>query len=113
MSLQTATKERAEKPNPLVLDVAVSETKRYAASIVDNPKACPMLPVLTSHGGALETLCYMHGYLAGIADFAGATPTRDVMNSMVRDALSDDNVRDIVLKMTLSLDECINPPQDY
>ena len=113
MSQQTAIKKRTAAPNPLALDVAVNETKRYAARIVDDPKACPMFPPLTGHGGAMETLCYMHGYLAGIADFAGATPTKSMMNSMVRDALSDDNVRDIVVKMAPSLEEVINPAQDY
>ena len=72
-----------------------------------------MFPVINEYHGILQTLCYMHGYLAGIVDFAGATPTRDVMNSMVRDALSDDNVRDIVVKVAPSLEDVINPAQDY
>ncbi len=113
MSLQSATKEKAEKPNPLALDVAVEATKRYAARIVDDPKACPMFPLVTEHNGPLETLCYMQGYLAGIVGFTGAIPSRKVMDALVHDALSDDNVRDIVVKMAPSLEDVIHPAQDY
>ena len=113
MSLQKVRGKVAEEPNELALDVAVEATKRYAARIVDDPEACPMFPLLTEYNGAIEALCYLRGYLAGIVSFTGATPTKQVMDALVRDALSDDNVRDIVVKMAPSLEEVINPAQDY
>ncbi len=113
MSLQRVRGKVAEETNELALDVAVEETKRYAARIVDDPKGCPMFPLVTEHNGVPEALCYMQGYLAGIVGFTGAIPTKQVMDALVLDTLSDDNVRDIVVKMAQSLEDVINPAQDY
>jgi len=58
------------------LERAVSETKRYMASIAADPKACTMFPYVNEYNGTDEAMCYIHGYLAGLVPAAGQKPTK-------------------------------------
>ena len=101
--------------NELALGVALDATKRYAASIVKDPKACPMFPPIREHNGLPETFCYMQGYLAGFISALGEAPSKERMDDLATDMLNDPNVRDIALGMQefLQLPLMINPPREF
>jgi len=81
------------------LERAVSETKRYAARIAKDPKACPMFPVINEDNGLGETLCYFQGYLAGLVAAAGQSPTKAEMDELVYDTLNDPSVSEMATRM--------------
>jgi len=106
------TNPRAKRPGmPPVspFEDAIRETKAYAARIHDSPPDCPMFPVINRSNGAVETLCYMQGYLAGRIESAGKRPTREQMRAIRHDVMHDDAVRDIVVGMQ---DETLSRPED-
>ena len=101
--------------NPLALEYAVSETKRYTASIAPNPTACPMFPVINEYNGTGEALCYVQGYLAGLVASTGQRPTKAEMDEIVLDALNDPSVGDIIKKVQAD-EECLDvlcPPREF
>jgi len=89
--------EQATAKGPL--ELAAAETKRYAARIAKDPKACPMFPVINEGNGMLETLCYVQGYLAGLVAAAGQSPTKAEMDELVYDTINDPNVSEMATRM--------------
>jgi len=106
-----ATQAMADGP----LERAVSETKRYMASIASDPEACPMFPVVNEYNGTGEALCYIQGYLAGLVAAAGQKPTKARMDELVLDTLNDPSMRDIILKVQADVKylDTPYPPREF
>ena len=110
-----AAQARPGADNPLALEYAVSETKRYAASIAGDPRACPMLPPINEGNGTAEALCYVQGYLAGLVASTGQRPTKAEMDEIVLDALSDPSVRAVAAKLQADVRpvDMLCPPREF
>ena len=115
MKRRTSLRNVQEPDNDLSLKIAVDATKRYAASIRNDPQACPMFPVINEYHGILQSLSYMQGYLAGFVSSMGEKPTKEKMDALVYETLCDHNVRDIAVAMQTSdlPIDCVNPPREY
>jgi len=110
-----AARQRRGADNPLALEYAVGETKRYTASIAGNPRACPMFPPVNEGNGTAEALCYVQGYLAGLVASTGQRPTKAEMDEIVLDALSDPSVRAIISEVQADVRpfDGICPPREF
>jgi len=97
------------------LERAVSETKRYMASIAADPKACTMFPYVNEYNGTDEAMCYIHGYLAGLVAAAGQKPTKAEMDKIALDTLNDPSMRDIILKVQADVKpfDGFCPPREF
>ncbi len=97
------------------LEQAVSETKRYMASIAGDPEACPMFPVINECNGTSEALCYIQGHLAGLVAASGQRPTKAEMDEVVLDTLNDPSMREIILKVQadVKFPDTPYPPREY
>jgi len=99
MAKTNLAERRPRAPPEGTFEGAIRETKAYAARIRDNPPDCPMFPIINRSNGAVETLCYMQGYLAGRIESTGKRPTREQMGAIRHDVMHDNAVRDVVVGM--------------